>query len=68
MPTTTEARASGFTTDAIEARDNTIDAYRAIEALQACDVWLSLPPDVRRQLSAAHATLGCLATGLERWA
>ena len=50
--------------DQQEAHENACEAYHAIEALQRCDTWLELPLAVRRQLSAAHATLGLLVDGL----
>ena len=66
-PTATQPSVS-FLTDCGEAHDVTCDAYNAIEALQGTDVWLSLPLNLQRQLSAAHATLGGIATALEEWA
>lgn len=50
--------------DREDAHENACDAFHAIEALQRTDTWLELPLAVRRQLSAAHATLGMLADGL----
>jgi hypothetical protein len=50
--------------DRDEAHENACEAYHAIEALQRCDTWMDLPLSVRRLLSASHAALGAIATGL----
>ena len=50
--------------DRDEAYDNAIDAFRAIEALQATATWLDLPIGLRRQLCASHATLTAIANAI----
>lgn len=47
--------------DREEAHENALDAYHAIDALQATDTWQQLPLALRRQLCASHALLGGLA-------
>jgi hypothetical protein len=50
--------------DRDEAHENACEAYHAIEALQRCATWMDLPLSVRRLLSASHAALGVIATGI----
>lgn len=64
MPVTQSEIASFIAADRDEAHENACEAFHAIEALQATGVWLQLPVSARRQLSAAHATLGMLADAL----
>lgn len=53
-------------TDLEEAHDHSTDACNAIEALQVTDLWVSLPIETRRTLSAAHAHLAALSDTLSR--
>jgi hypothetical protein len=50
--------------DREEAHENACEALHAIRALQSTGTWMQLPLSARRQLSAAHATLGVLADAL----
>jgi hypothetical protein len=50
--------------DMEEAHDHSTDACNAIEALQATDLWFSLPIETRRTLCAAHAHLAALSDTL----
>lgn len=50
--------------DLEEAYEHSNDAYSAIEALQATDLWPTLPIETRRVLCAAHAHLDALAGAL----
>lgn len=52
------------TTDLEEAHDHSVDAINALEALQCTDLWIRLPVETRRVLSAAHAHLAALADTL----
>jgi hypothetical protein len=54
------------TTDLEEAHEHSTDACNAIEALQATDLWFSLPIETRRTLSAAHAHLAALSDTLSQ--
>ena len=50
--------------DREEAYEHACDAFAAIEALQGTDLWLDLPIETRRALSAAHAHLDALTDAL----
>ena len=50
--------------DREEAYDNACEAFAAIEALQGTALWLDLPIETRRALSAAHAHLDALTDAL----
>jgi len=61
MTVTTAEIANLIQGDREEAHENALEAYYALEALQATSTWLALPLPVRRQLCASHALLGGLA-------
>jgi hypothetical protein len=64
MPVTQSEIAALIAADQEEAHQNACEAFHAIEALQRTGTWIQLPLSARRQLSAAHATLGALADAL----
>lgn len=61
MTVTTAEVASLIQADREQAHDTALEAYYALEALQATGTWLTLPLPVRRQLCASHALLGGMA-------